>query len=78
LTTHPTSPVDNIYVGDSPEDAKKFAKETFHVKYAIEKEEEGSLDEDEDESKLGLTDQLRLKAYQFASELGAARRHLPV
>jgi len=58
---------DNIYVGDSPEDAKKFAKETFHVKYAIEKEEEGSLDEEEDESKLGLTDQMKLKAYQFAN-----------
>ncbi len=59
--------VDNIYIGNSPADAKAFAKETFHVKYAIEKEEEGGQDEEE-EFKLGYTDILKLKALQFMSE----------
>jgi calnexin len=38
--------VDNIYVGHSAEDAKKFASETFHVKKPIEKELEGSDSDD--------------------------------
>ncbi len=28
---------DNIYVGHSVEEAKEFAKETFHIKHALEK-----------------------------------------
>ena len=31
---------DNIYIGHSEEDAKKFAEETWVVKYEIEKEAE--------------------------------------
>ncbi|OLL26964.1 Calnexin [Neolecta irregularis DAH-3] len=46
---------DNIFIGDSIADAEKFAKETWEVKYAIEKAEEDAskktaddLDSDED------------------------------
>lgn len=58
---------DNIYVGHSEEDAKTLAKQTFHVKVAQEKEEEGSLDEDDDEStgELSKLDFVKLRALQF-------------
>lgn len=58
-------PVDNIYVGHSAADAKKFASETFHVKKPIEKELEGSdSDEIEIEAKT-LVEKVQLKVYEF-------------
>ena len=59
--------VDNIYVGHSADDAKKFAKETYHIKHAGELAEDGDADEDE-ENKLSTIDTLKLKVYQFASK----------
>lgn len=59
--------VDNLYVGHSPDDAEKLAKETYHIKHVAELAEEGDVDEDE-ESQLSTVDKLKLKAYQFASE----------
>ncbi|EIW72285.1 calnexin [Tremella mesenterica] len=55
---------DNIYISHDPEEAKAFAKETFHVKKPIEKEAEGSA-EDEDEEPSTLLDKIRLKIYEF-------------
>lgn len=68
---------DNIYVGHSPDDAKKLAEETWKVKYLQEKEEEGSLDEDEDvetEGALSKVDLVKLRVLQFAREFS----HAPV
>ncbi|ORX38009.1 ER-associated protein catabolism-related protein [Kockovaella imperatae] len=57
---------DNIYVGHSEEDAKEFAKTTYHVKKPIEQAAEGSVDEDEEPS--GLVDKIRLRVYEFLRE----------
>lgn len=57
--------VDNIYVGHSTADAENLAKETYHVKKAIEKEAEGSLDDEEDEDSMSLLDKTQLKVYEF-------------
>lgn len=57
---------DNLYIGHDENEAKKLAKETFHVKLPLEKEAEGSVEENEDEE-TGLTfaDKARLRLFQF-------------
>ncbi|WVN87043.1 uncharacterized protein L203_102219 [Cryptococcus depauperatus CBS 7841] len=54
---------DNIYIGHDAAQAKTFAKETYHVKKPLEKEEEGSNDELDEPST--LVDKIRLKVYEF-------------
>ncbi|KAK4684067.1 calnexin, partial [Tremellales sp. Uapishka_1] len=61
---------DNIYVGHSADEAKQLAKETYHVKKAIEREAEGSVEEDEGEEPTTLLDRLRLKVYEFIELCG--------
>jgi hypothetical protein len=39
---------DNIYIGHSEEDAKKFAEESWAIKYQIEKEAEDQETDQED------------------------------
>jgi hypothetical protein len=78
-----TLPVDNIYVGHSTADAESLAKETYHVKKAIEKEAEGSLD-DEDNESISILDKVQLKVYEFirpfdcASKLATLTRSRPL
>lgn len=58
--------VDNILIGHDVDQAKAFAKETYHAKKPIEKEAEGSNeDEDENEEPTTLVDKIRLKVYEF-------------
>jgi calnexin len=59
--------VDNIYVGHSAADAKKFAAETYHVKKAIEKEAEGAYEDDE-EPATTLVEKVQLKVNEFIRE----------
>jgi calnexin len=40
---------DNIYIGHSEEDAKKFAEETWAIKYKIEKDAEDLVSKPESE-----------------------------
>ncbi|ORY34998.1 Calreticulin family-domain-containing protein [Naematelia encephala] len=54
---------DNIFIGHDPEVAKKFAQETFHVKQTIEKEAEGSIEDDEEPTT--LVDKIKLRVYEF-------------
>ena len=61
--------VDNMYVGHSEEDAKEFAKVTYHVKKPIEQEAEGSAEEDEEEEASGMVDKIRLRVYEFIRQL---------
>jgi calnexin len=49
-------------------DAKKFAEETYHVKKPIEKEAEGSVEEDDEDAASTLVDKVRLKVYEFIRE----------
>ncbi|GFZ50221.1 Calnexin homolog [Saitozyma sp. JCM 24511] len=56
---------DNIFVGHDEAAAKKFADETFHVKRPIEKEAEGSAEEEEELEPSTLVDKIRLKVYEF-------------
>ena len=60
--------VDNIFLGHDEEAAKKFAKETYHVKKAIEQEAEGSAPEEEDGEPSTLLDKIRLRVYEFIRE----------
>ena len=60
---HRSSAVDNIYISHDPEEAKKFAQDTYHVKKPLEKAAEGSEEEDEEPST--LVDKIRLKVYEF-------------
>lgn len=61
---------DNIYVGHSPEDAKKLAKETFHVKKPIESAEaEAAKPEDKEDKVVSFKEEplewLREQAFSF-------------
>lgn len=60
--------VDNILIGHDAAEAKSLAKETYHVKKAIEKEAEGSVDADEDVQATTLLDKARLRVYEFIRE----------
>lgn len=63
------SVVDNILISHDPEDAKRLAKETFHIKKPIEQEAEGSAPEEEDEEeKISTLDKYRLRVYEFLRE----------
>lgn len=55
---------DNIFIGHDSAAAKKFADETYHLKKVIEKEAEGSSDEEEEEPSTML-DKIRLRVYEF-------------
>ncbi|ADV22283.1 calnexin [Cryptococcus gattii Ru294] len=55
---------DNLYIGHDAAQAKKFAEETYHVKKPIEKEAEGS-NEEELEEPSSLVDKVQLKVYEF-------------
>ncbi|BEJ11496.1 hypothetical protein CspHIS471_0109180 [Cutaneotrichosporon sp. HIS471] len=56
---------DNIYIGHDEKAAKDFAKETFHMKQPLEKEAEGSVEEDEEEQPLTFADKARVRLFQF-------------
>ncbi|KAK8849441.1 hypothetical protein IAR55_004773 [Kwoniella newhampshirensis] len=57
---------DNILIGHDIDQAKAFAKETYHSKKPIEKEAEGSNeDDDELDEPSTLVDKVRLKVYEF-------------
>ncbi|WWD04084.1 hypothetical protein V865_002149 [Kwoniella europaea PYCC6329] len=56
---------DNIFIGHDASQAKKFADETFHVKKPIEKEAEGSLEDEDLDHPNTLVDKIRLKVYEF-------------
>lgn len=56
---------DNILIGHDEAEAKKFAKETFHVKKPIEQEAEGSAPDEDDEEAETLVDKIRLRVYEF-------------
>ncbi|WVR08300.1 hypothetical protein IAU60_005349 [Kwoniella sp. DSM 27419] len=56
---------DNIFVGHDAAQAKQFASETFHVKKPIEREAEGSLEDEDLDHPNTLTDKIRLKVYEF-------------
>lgn len=60
--------VDNLYIGHDAAQAKKFAEETYHVKKPIEKEAEGS-NEDELEEPSSLVEKVQLKVYEFLRKL---------
>lgn len=60
--------VDNLYIGHDAAQAKKFAEETYHVKKPIEKEAEGS-NEDELEEPSSLVEKVQLKVYEFLRRL---------
>lgn len=57
-----------MYIGHDAAQAKKFAEETYHVKKPIEKEAEGS-NEDELEEPSSLIDKVQLKVYEFLRKL---------
>ncbi|WRT69418.1 uncharacterized protein IL334_006404 [Kwoniella shivajii] len=56
---------DNIFIGHDAAQAKKFADETFHVKKPIEREAEGSLEDEDLDHPSTLVDKIRLKVYEF-------------
>lgn len=56
---------DNIYVGTSEEDAKKFAQETFKIKSPLEVKTEEKDNKDESASSGGLLDKFRTQLFEF-------------
>ncbi|WVQ79488.1 hypothetical protein IAT38_001587 [Cryptococcus sp. DSM 104549] len=55
---------DNLFIGHDAAQAKKFAAETYHVKKPLEKEAEGSNDDELDEPS-ALVDKIRFKIFEF-------------